>query len=305
MQKVSHLPTELYPFFLALQSNYCLLSTSLVPPLKWRINCCPTFRGNGDIRYRGRGAGRGVRASANGMASRRHNHKQQKPFSGSLKKPPNRFSPHPRSWESQRCHPSCSEFTVCSSSVCSIPGLVKAGTWKNDIKPLQDCHLICHGTRSYTYLAWRLWRKTRTGGEKNSRELGEVVRFRGLFAKGKFLFQLSRKYVGVASDSFPAGKSQVFQDLSPPLAPQVYVNRSCRKHMFIIWDSPAAYNDFAAGGWGNTFAVRRFGLAKVFLRQHFHQAGRRYGRMHEKVAVCMGNGLHRQFPPHLKVWDSV
>lgn len=45
--------------------------------------------------------------------------------------------------------------------------------------------------------------------------------FRGLFAKGKFLFQLSRKYVGVASDSFPAGKSQVFQDLSPPTPPSL------------------------------------------------------------------------------------
>lgn len=39
--------------------------------------------------------------------------------------------------------------------------------------------------------------------------------FQGLFAEGKFLFQLSRKYVGVASDFFPAGKSQVFQDPSP------------------------------------------------------------------------------------------
>lgn len=77
----------------------------------------------------------------------------KKPFSGSLKKPPNRFSPHPRSWESQRCHPSRSEFTVCRSSAAAFRGLVKAGTWKNDIKPLQDCHLICHGTRSYTYLA--------------------------------------------------------------------------------------------------------------------------------------------------------
>lgn len=107
--------------------------------------------------------------------------------------------------------------------------------------------------KSYTYLAWRLRRKTRTGGGT----------FRGLFAKGKFLFQLSRKYVGVASDSFPAGKSQVFQDLGPPNFPQVYVNRSYRKHMFIIWDSPAAYNDFAAGGWGNTFAVRRIGSGQT------------------------------------------
>lgn len=31
----------------------------------------------------------------------------------------------------------------------------------------------------------------------------------GLYAKGTFLFQFSRKYVGLASDSFPAGNSQV------------------------------------------------------------------------------------------------
>lgn len=56
-------------------------------------------------------------------------------------------------------------------------------------------------------------------GELGVGAAGGGYTFRGLFAKGKFLFQLSRKYVGVASDSFPAGKSQVFQDLSLPFTP--------------------------------------------------------------------------------------
>lgn len=66
--------------------------------------------------------------------------------------------------------------------------------------------------------------------------------------KANFCANLAENMLELPFDSFPAGKSQVFQDLGPPKFPQVYVNRSCRKHMFIIWDSPAAYNDFAAGG---------------------------------------------------------
>lgn len=66
-------------------------------------------------------------------------------------------------------------------------------------------------------------------GEKKQKgwEGGTTV----LRAKGTFLFQFSRKYVGVAYDSGPAGNSHV---LGSTFFPPVYFNRSYCKHMFII-----------------------------------------------------------------------
>lgn len=61
--------------------------------------------------------------------------------------------------------------------------------------------------------------------------------------KGTFLSQFSRKYVGLAHNFFTAGNGQL---LGSTVFPLVYFNRSYWKHMFIIWDSPVAYNDFAA-----------------------------------------------------------
>lgn len=53
----------------------------------------------------------------------------------------------------------------------------------------------------------------------------------GSMHKAHFLFQLSRKYVAVASDFDPAGNSQV---LGLTFFPLVYFNRSYCTHVFII-----------------------------------------------------------------------
>lgn len=123
MQKVSHFLTELRPLFPGTASKPLFIIYLSWSPSKWQINCCLTPRGSRNILCRGRRAWK--QGQSIGQASRRRNQKQRKPFSGSLKKPPNRFSPHPRRWKSQRCHPSSSEFTDCRSSSALFCSLLK------------------------------------------------------------------------------------------------------------------------------------------------------------------------------------
>lgn len=104
MQQVSHFLTELYPFFLALQWNGCLLSTSLVL-LNDGLTAAWLEGETGTFGVEAEGPDGRVRAPASSTASRRHNREQRKTFSGSLKKPPNRFSPHPLETEEPAVSP--------------------------------------------------------------------------------------------------------------------------------------------------------------------------------------------------------
>lgn len=131
--------------------NDCLLSTSLIPLSKWWINCCSTLEGKREIL--GGGKERADMGQSATAATGRWATEQ------TVTEQPPRFwiSDETAEWSgsrpavmkrrlSQQCHPRAAALTPwCRSK------LVKAGTRKNDIKPLafeKACHFICHGSGS-------------------------------------------------------------------------------------------------------------------------------------------------------------
>lgn len=165
--------------------NYTLSSSERTVSLSVTDELLPDVKGNQEAE--------GPEGQSIGQASRRHNQKRRKPLSGSQKKPRNRFSPHPRRWESQRCHPSSSEFT---------DWLVKAGTWETFAGPSLDLSR----NKKLHLLSLRLRMKTRTGGST-------------YLLKANSCSNLAENMLELPLTPSQLERVSFFQDLGPPKFP--------------------------------------------------------------------------------------
>lgn len=187
--------------------NYCLLSTSLVPPKWWyKLTAAPVWRKKRKLRRERERKGRyGTEQHCSHQPTGGGpNRKKQQPLSGSLLKPPHYPGLHAavaKRQRSQQCQASHSEFT----SRCTVSTLFKlVKSWYTE-KWHQTAPLFRPVTlfvmELEVALSSKIAEKKQTGQEGGGTS--------GLCTEGTLLFQFSRKYVGVASDSFPAGNSHV------------------------------------------------------------------------------------------------